>query len=226
MTPAPAPRAAPKPEKTVGTPVVHGDEAKIAEATEKAKAKADARKAADETAAAGKTAKAKAPAKFAAAADEQADDAKLAKVSTKKGGKPTADEDGKTARGRKAKASDDEDSGTRSGRSSRSAKAEKAEKAKAEKAAPPRIYVQVAGGANRDDMDKAWAGVKKKAPELMKGHTASTVPVHATNRLVVGPFKDQAEAQAFVNKAAGKGVSAFVVTSEKGQKYEKLGGGE
>jgi tetratricopeptide (TPR) repeat protein len=219
VTSAPAPRPAPKPARTVGTPVVHGDEAKIAEATEKAKAKKAA-----EDAAPPKSSKAKAPTKLAA--EDEADDSKPTKAGAKKGTKlAAADEDGKTAKGRKSRASSDEDSGTaKGGKSAKSSKSGKTEKA--EKPVPSRIYVQVAGGANRDDMDKAWTGIKKKAPDLMKGHAPSTVPVRATNRLVVGPFKDQSEAQAFVNKAAGKGVSAFVVTSEKGQKVEKLGGGE
>ena len=92
--------------------------------------------------------------------------------------------------------------------------------AKAEKGA--HIYVQVAGGANKADMDKAWAGVKKKAPELMKGKTPATTPLRATHRLMVGPFKDEDEAQAFVNKMAGKGMSGFVVKTSKGQKVEKI----
>lgn len=86
-----------------------------------------------------------------------------------------------------------------------------------------RIYVQVAGGANKADLDKAWAGVKKKAPELMKGKSATTTPLRATHRLMVGPFKDADEAQAFVNKMAGKGMSGFVVKTTKGQKIEKVG---
>ncbi|HLZ79306.1 MAG TPA: SPOR domain-containing protein [Sphingomonas sp.] len=83
-------------------------------------------------------------------------------------------------------------------------------------------YVQVAGGARKADMDKAWAGVKKKAPELMKGKTPATTPLHATHRLMVGPFKDEDEAQAFVNKMSGKGLSGFVVKTNKGQKVEKI----
>ncbi len=71
-------------------------------------------------------------------------------------------------------------------------------------------------------MDKAWAGLKKKAPDLMKGHTPQTAPVHATNRLLVGPFKSDEEAQAFVNKMAGKGLSGFTVKTPKGTKVEKI----
>ena len=131
------------------------------------------------------------------------------------------DDSSKPGKGAKSKAStaDDADDGkAKSSRSSRSAKAEKGN--------PERVYVQVAGGANKDDMDKAWAGVKKKAPELMKGHAPATTPLRATNRLLIGPFKDEDEAQAFVNKMAAKGLSGFTFKSAKGQKVEKIDTGQ
>jgi hypothetical protein len=90
------------------------------------------------------------------------------------------------------------------------------------KSGAARVYVQIAGGANRSDLGKALAGVRRQAPELMKGKAASTTALKATNRLLVGPFKDEDEAQGFVNKAAGKGVSAFVFKSAKGQKIDRL----
>jgi cell division protein FtsN len=66
--------------------------------------------------------------------------------------------------------------------------------------------------------------VRRQAPDLMKGKAASITPLKATNRLLVGPFKTEDEAQSFVNKAAGKGVSAFVFKSAKGQKIDKIDG--
>ncbi len=124
----------------------------------------------------------------------------------------TSDDDARTS-ARKSKV-DDADG--------RTAKSSRASKAAAEKPAVERVYVQVAGGANKDDLDKAWAGVKKKAPDLMKGKAPSTTPLKATNRLLVGPFKDEDEAQAFVNKMAGKGLSGFTFKSSKGQKVDKV----
>ncbi len=85
-----------------------------------------------------------------------------------------------------------------------------------------RVYVQVAGGANKDDMPKAWAQVKRKAPGLLKDKTPSTTPLRFTNRLLVGPFKDADEAQRFVNKLAGRGMSGSIFTSAGGQKIEKV----
>jgi len=123
----------------------------------------------------------------------------------------------KSLKGAHGKKASDDDSDSRSSRSSKKDDA---------KASPERVFVQVAGGANKDDMDKAWTGLKKKAPDLMKGHTPQTAPVHATNRLLVGPFKSDEEAQAFVNKMAAKGLSGFTVKTPKGTKVEKIDGGQ
>ncbi|MDG2533799.1 SPOR domain-containing protein [Sphingomonas sp. HITSZ_GF] len=87
---------------------------------------------------------------------------------------------------------------------------------------PARVWVQVAGGANPDTLAKAWKGVVTKAPAAMKGKSAWTTPLRATNRVLAGPFKTGAEAQAFVNTLGKAGVSAFVFTSEAGQKVTKL----
>lgn len=87
---------------------------------------------------------------------------------------------------------------------------------------PARIWVQVAGGANQDALAKAWKAVVAKAPAAMKGKGAWTTPLRATNRVLAGPFKTAAEAQSFVNTLGKAGVSAFVFTSEAGQKVTKL----
>jgi Flp pilus assembly protein TadD len=143
----------------------------------------------------------------------------------------TADNDSATAakakKGAKSRASTADDSDDAKPKTAKSARSKAgSDKAAPAKAGTERVYVQVAGGANRDDMDKAWAGVKKKAPELMKGRTPSTTPLKATNRLLVGPFKDEAEAQAFVNKMSAKGLSGFTFKSNKGQKVEKVDTGQ
>jgi len=98
------------------------------------------------------------------------------------------------------------------------------EKAKPDpaKTDPVRHWVQVAGGANVSDLPKAWRGLLAKAPAELKGRQPWTTPLRFTNRLLVGPFKTPAEAQAFVNTIGKKGVSAFAWSSEAGQKIEKL----
>lgn len=90
------------------------------------------------------------------------------------------------------------------------------------KAEPSRVWVQVAGGANEASLAKAWKAVVAKAPVAMKGKTAWSTPLRATNRVLAGPFKSSAEAQAFVNTLGKAGVSGFVFSSEAGQKITRL----
>lgn len=85
-----------------------------------------------------------------------------------------------------------------------------------------RIWVQVAGGANEASLQKAWAGVKAKAPDLFRGRQGWSTPLRATNRVLTGPFKSSDEAQEFVNKLSKAGLSGFVFTSTKGQKVDRL----
>jgi tetratricopeptide (TPR) repeat protein len=87
---------------------------------------------------------------------------------------------------------------------------------------PRRVWVQVAGGANEASLPKAWKAVVAKAPAAFRGRSAWWTPLRATNRVLTGPFKTAAEAQAFVNSLGKSGVSAFVFTSEAGQKVTKL----
>lgn len=89
---------------------------------------------------------------------------------------------------------------------------------------PARQWVQVAGGANKAALPRTFAALKGKAPKLLGSRSAWTVPVNATNRLLVGPFADAKEAQAFVNELAKAGLDGFAWTSEAGQKIERLPG--
>ncbi|MGI4732732.1 MAG: SPOR domain-containing protein [Janthinobacterium lividum] len=98
---------------------------------------------------------------------------------------------------------------------------EAADERKAKKADPERYWVQVAGGANEADLPKAWSSARAKAPALA-ARKGWTTPLRATNRLVTGPFKTDAEARAFVNTLKKQGVSAFQFTSEAGQKINRL----
>ncbi|MHA0329464.1 tetratricopeptide repeat protein [Sphingomonas aquatilis] len=102
--------------------------------------------------------------------------------------------------------------------------AEAKEAAEAKKLArtnPSRIWVQVAGGANEDDLPKAWAAAKAKAPALA-GKSGWKTPLRATNRVLTGPFKTDAEARSFVNQLTKQGIGAFTFTSDAGQVVERL----
>lgn len=94
---------------------------------------------------------------------------------------------------------------------------------KAARAEPARYWVQVAGGANQGDLGRAWSDAQKKAPALA-GKSAYSTPLRATNRVVTGPFKSEAEARAMVNTLAKQGLSAFTFASTAGQKMTRLGG--
>ena len=87
---------------------------------------------------------------------------------------------------------------------------------------PSRHWVQIAGGSNKAVLPREFARLKEKAPKLLGTRGAWTTPLKATNRLLVGPFKSEAEAQAFVNDLAKASLSAFSWTSEDGQEIEKL----
>lgn len=97
-----------------------------------------------------------------------------------------------------------------------------ADKADAKSGEPARIWVQVSGGANESDLPKEWARVRAKAPIALKGRAGWTTPLRATNRVLTGPFKTDAEARSFVNVLAKEGISAFTFTSDAGQKVAKL----
>jgi outer membrane biosynthesis protein TonB len=90
---------------------------------------------------------------------------------------------------------------------------------KPEPKAPPRIWVQVAGGANRADMPKEWKRLTGQAPAALKGRQASLAP----GRLLVGPFKSDDEAQDFVRTLRKSGVGAFQWDSPAGADVRKLG---
>lgn len=99
--------------------------------------------------------------------------------------------------------------------------AEVARLAQIKRADPERHWVQIAGGANVAGLPAAWGIMAAKAPAL-KGRQAWTTPLRATNRLLTGPFKSDAEAQDFVNTLRKSGVQAFSFTSEAGQKVARV----
>ena len=107
------------------------------------------------------------------------------------------------------------------------AKAEKekrdAERAEAAKN-PPRIWVQVAGGANKSGLPATWKKMRDGNAMIFKGMNAWSTPLNRTNRLLVGPFTSNREARDLVNKMGKAGISGFTFSSAQGQEIEKLGG--
>jgi Flp pilus assembly protein TadD len=85
-----------------------------------------------------------------------------------------------------------------------------------------RYWVQVASGPNKADLGKAFSAVKAKAPALLGSQSTWTSPWRGSNRLLVGPFSSADDAQAFVNKLTGKGVSGIQFTSRSGVAVDRL----
>jgi len=71
-------------------------------------------------------------------------------------------------------------------------------------------------------MSREFLRIKAKASKLLAARAAWTTPLRATNRLLVGPFKTNADAQEFVNELAKLDLPAFSWTSPAGQEIVKL----
>ncbi|WP_419810009.1 SPOR domain-containing protein [Sphingomonas sp.] len=104
----------------------------------------------------------------------------------------------------------------------RDAAREAAEARRVARSEPARIWVQVAGGANEAGLALAWSTMRGRAPQQLTGRQAWTTPLRATNRVLTGPFRTDAEARALVNQLGKAGVPAFAFTSEAGQKVTRL----
>ena len=131
----------------------------------------------------------------------------------------------RTLPSRKAKlAAKTADKGARATRRTRTTPTRRRKKAKkpAKPAEPSRIWVQVAGGANDDALPKEFKRLQQKAPKLLAKRGGWTTPLHATNRLLVGPFKSDDDAQDFINELRKAGLHGFAWTSDEGQKIAKL----
>ncbi|WP_298192224.1 SPOR domain-containing protein [Novosphingobium sp.] len=95
-------------------------------------------------------------------------------------------------------------------------------KGKAEPQHASRIWVQVLTGSNRAAMSKEWQRLASTAAAL-RGRKPSITPWRSNYRLLTGPFASDAEAQAFVEKLRGQGVSSYQWTSPAGQEVDGLG---
>jgi Flp pilus assembly protein TadD len=93
---------------------------------------------------------------------------------------------------------------------------------KPEAKAASRHWVQIGIGEDEDALPGEFARLKAKAGKLLAARAAWTAPMGGTNRLLVGPFPDGDEAQAFVNELAEKKLRAFAWTSPAGEKVAKL----
>lgn len=101
------------------------------------------------------------------------------------------------------------------------AKSARSKAARAELQHPSRIWVQVLTGSNRSAMSKEWQRLAGTAAAL-RARKPSITPWRSNYRLLTGPFASDAEAQAFVEKLRGQGVSSYQWTSPAGQAIDGL----
>ncbi len=85
---------------------------------------------------------------------------------------------------------------------------------------PARHWVQLAHGGS-SNLGSVFGRLQDKAPKLLADRTA-WIAAGSPNRLVVGPFPSEREAQKFADRLSDEDLTALVWTSDAGQKVEKL----
>lgn len=88
---------------------------------------------------------------------------------------------------------------------------------------PSRIWVQIGIGQKLSALAYDWNRYVKAEPELLKRRKAYTTRLNRTNRLLVGPFDSDKEANAFLAKLKkADHPGAYPWTSPEGQAVEEL----
>ena len=103
-------------------------------------------------------------------------------------------------------------------------KAAAAEERKAKLHDPARHWVQVAGGANKADLGRAWSDLKDKWPKQLAGRSPWTTHYRFTNRLLIGPFASSDAAQDWVSDRRKEGFATFRVETNAGDPVERIKG--
>lgn len=83
---------------------------------------------------------------------------------------------------------------------------------------PSRAWVQVATGSNRAGLIYTYGQFRRQAGALLNGRAAYTAP----NRLLVGPFPNEAAASSFARQLSARGVASHSWTSDAGQRIDQL----
>ena len=83
---------------------------------------------------------------------------------------------------------------------------------------PSRAWVQVATGSNRAGMIFTYGQFRRRAGALLSGRA----PYMATNRLLIGPFPNEAAASSVARQLSARGVSSHSWTSDAGQRIDQL----
>ncbi len=86
----------------------------------------------------------------------------------------------------------------------------------------PRIWVQLASGANPDALPDQFRRMKSRNRDLFEGISGYVAETADRARLLIGPFKSVADANIFIDDLASVRVNAFSWTSPPGQMIRKL----
>jgi len=87
-----------------------------------------------------------------------------------------------------------------------------------------RYWVQIAHGAQRGALSGHYRDVHAQAPGLVESRTAWTVADRGTNRLLLGPFDDEAAAQDYIGQLTRMRIAAIPWQSAAGQSLDRLQG--
>ena len=89
--------------------------------------------------------------------------------------------------------------------------------------AQERVWLQLASGKNADALPDQFRRIKSRASETLEGISGFVAENSDRARLVIGPFKNKADADLFAEGLAEERVNAFAWTSPRGQSLRKLG---
>jgi hypothetical protein len=87
---------------------------------------------------------------------------------------------------------------------------------------PARSWVQIAHAGSPTVLPGQYERIRSRAPKLFAGRSAWTATQKGTNRLLVGPFKSDKEAKAFVTQLDKANVESFSWASPAGLEIKKL----
>ena len=86
----------------------------------------------------------------------------------------------------------------------------------------PRIWVQLASGSSPDALPEQFRRMKARHRELFEGISGYVADAPGRSRLLIGPFRNESEANIFVDDLESVSVDAFSWTSPPGQMIRKL----
>ena len=122
-----------------------------------------------------------------------------------------------------AKAAADKKAAEKKAREEKLAAEKKAKEEAAKLGVKGTYWVQLAGGSNQDRMATEYKKLAAKAGKLLKSRSGYVTEGKDYFRLLVGPFDDKSDSQAFVNKLEKEGVDGFSWTRTPPQiRIEKL----